>query len=165
MPVKSRLSRPRLATSPRLTETRKSTIHGLGLFACSNYLPNARVIEYVGVEIDKQESSRRCQAGNDCIFHLDGQRDIDGNVEWNPARFINHSCAPNCEAELIDGRIWIIAKRLIRAGEEITFNYGYDLDDYQDYPCRCGSPAPLGYMVASELSDYLRIKLQTSTPY
>ena len=63
---------------------------------------------------------------------------------------LNHSCAPNCEAELLDDRIWIIARRDIQPGEEITFNYGYDLENYRDYPCCCGSPHCVGYIVAEE---------------
>ena len=77
-------------------------------------------------------------------------------MESNPARFLNHSCAPNCEAELDDGRIWIVAKRDIKAGEELTFNYGYDLEDYRDHPCRCGVPECAGHIVVEEFFDHVR---------
>ena len=73
-----------------------------------------------------------------------------------PARFLNHSCAPDCEAELENGRIWIVAKRDIKAGEELTFNYGYDLDDYRNHPCRCGAPDCAGHIVAEEFFDHVR---------
>ena len=57
------------------------------------------VLEYVGEKISKSESLRRCEENNEYIFTLNEQEDLDGNVEWNPARFINHSCVPNCDAE------------------------------------------------------------------
>src|SRR6185436_12484213 len=78
--------------------------------------------------------------GNSLYAIGDSRHDLDGEVAWNPARWLNHSCAPNCDAEWIEGRIWIVARRAIRAGEELTFNYGYDLEDYREHPCRCGSP-------------------------
>ena len=112
-------------------------------------------MEYVGERISKTESLRRCEQNNEYIFALNEEQDLDGNVAWNPARFLNHSCAPNCEAELEDGRIWIVATRDLRAGEEITFNYGYDLVDYREYPCRCGSPHCVGYIVAEEFFEHV----------
>jgi hypothetical protein len=93
---------------------------------------------------------------NEYIFALDGQFDLDGNAAQNPARFLNHSCAPNCEAELDAGHIWIVALRNIKAGEELTFNYGYDLDDYRDHPCRCGAPDCVGFIVAGEFFEHMR---------
>jgi SET domain-containing protein len=94
---------------------------------------------------------------NNYIFRLDEENDIDGKVSWNPARLINHSCEPNCDAELDDrDRIWIVSRRLIRRGEELTFNYGYDLTDFMNYPCRCGAATCVGYMVAEELFPTVR---------
>lgn len=116
-----------------------------------------RVIEYVGEKIDKQESVRRCAANNQYIFALNDWEDLDGNVDWNPARFLNHSCTPNCEVEWDGRRLWIVAKRDIQAGEEITFNYGYDLVDYREYPCRCGSAECVGYIVAEAFFEMIRV--------
>ena len=137
---------------------RPSPIHGTGGFANRDLARGTRVLEYLGQKITKAESLRRCEAGNWFIFALDDEFDLDGNVEENPARFLNHSCAPNCEAECCAGRIWITARRDIQAGEEITFNYGYTLDEYREHPCRCGSPACAGYMVAEEFFDHVRKK-------
>jgi len=128
-----------------------SPIHGTGAFALVDFAARTRLIEYVGEKISKAESLARCQQHNNYIFYLNEEFDLDGNVEWNPARFINHSCAPNCDAEFCDGGIWIVANRLIRAGEELTFDYGYDLEDYRDYPCHCGAPQCRGYVVAETL--------------
>jgi len=133
-----------------------SPIHGWGAFARKFVPRGTHVIEYVGDRIDKQESLRRCEQNNECIFALDNQYDLDGNVEWNPARLINHSCTPNCEAENEAGHIWIIAARDLHPDEEVTFNYGYDLTDYKEHPCRCGSAECAGYIVADEFLDHVR---------
>ncbi len=138
-----------------------SRIHGLGGFAKTPITNGTRIIEYVGEPISKSESLRRCEQNNEYIFTLSDEEDLDGNVAWNPARFLNHSCAPNCEASLEEGYIWIIANRDIQAGEEITFNYGYDLVDYRDYPCRCGSPDCVGYIVAEEFFPHVRTRAGT----
>ena len=135
---------------------RPSAIHGVGGFAKADIAAGTRVIEYVGETITKTESLRRCESANEYIFSLDDESDLDGNVPWNPARFLNHSCDPNCEAEPDGGRVWIVARRGIRAGEEITFNYGYDLQDYREHPCRCGAADCIGYIVAEELFAHVR---------
>ena len=135
-----------------------SPIHGTGGFARRDIPAGTPIIEYVGERIDKAEAQLRCEADNRYIFYIDETWDIDGDVAWNPARFINHSCTPNCEAELDEevGRIWINALRDIKAGEELSFNYGYDLEDYLDHPCRCGTTECVGYIVAEEHFAHVR---------
>jgi SET domain-containing protein len=133
-----------------------SPIHGLGGFAKRDIPSGVRIIEYLGEKISKQESLRRCEQNNEFIFTLDEIADLDGNVTWNPARLLNHSCAPNCDAEFQDGQIWIVARRNICAGEEITFNYGFDLVDYREYPCNCRAPGCVGFIVAEEFFDQVR---------
>ena len=103
-------------------EFRPSTIHGTGAFARTNIVAGTRLIEYVGERITKNESRRRCALNNEYIFALNEQWDLDGSGASNLARFINHSCAPNCESESYRGGVWITAKRNIRAGEEVTFH-------------------------------------------
>jgi SET domain-containing protein len=132
-----------------------SAIHGVGAFAKVHIPPRIRVIEYLGERIAKAESLRRCEQNNEYIFALNELEDLDGNQDYNPARFINHSCAPNCDAELEDGRIWIISRKLINAGQEITFNYSFDLEDYRDHPCHCGAVGCVGYIVAEEFFDHV----------
>lgn len=134
---------------------KRSPIHGTGGFARVNIKAGTQVIEYVGERITKAQSLEKCQANNSFIFAIDDAHDLDGNVEWNPARFVNHSCAANCEAQLVDGRIWIVAVREIRIGEEITFNYGYDLEDYREHQCVCGAANCAGYIVAEEFFAHL----------
>ncbi|SRR5258708_6655852 len=133
-----------------------SLIHGTGGFSTRTIPKGARVIEYVGRRISKKESLQFCEENNEYIFSLNEDQNLDGNVPWNPARFINHSCAPNCDAELVAGCIWIIANRDIMSGEEITFNYNFDLEDYREHPCCCGSPNCAGYIVAEEFFEHVR---------
>jgi hypothetical protein len=135
---------------------RPSLIHGQGAFAQRPIAAGTRVIEYIGEKIDKRESILRCEQNNAYIFYLDEDFDLDGNVSWNPARLINHSCSPNCDAELDEGRIWIIAQRDIAAGEELTFNYGYSLDEFREHPCRCGASECIGYILAEEYHASIR---------
>jgi uncharacterized protein len=135
-----------------------SPIHGLGGFARADLPQGLLVIEYVGKRLSREETIEGCRQGNEYIFRLDEDTGLDGNVDWNPARFLNHSCAPNCEAELIDGKIWIVALRDIRCDEEITFDYGYDLEDYRQHPCHCGSPECVGCIVSAELREAVRGK-------
>jgi len=135
---------------------RPSRIHGMGGFARTDVRAGETVIEYVGERITKEESVRRCARNNPFIFALDEIHDLDGNVPANPARFLNHSCRPNCEAIEDDGRIWIMAMRPIEAGEELTFNYGYSLEEYDEHPCHCGSGDCVGFVVAEEFHEIIR---------
>lgn len=135
---------------------RPSGIHGMGGFARKPIPSGTRMLEYVGERISKAESLKRCEANNPYIFTLDEEWDLDGDVKWNPARFLNHCCEPNCDAEQDEGRIWIVSRRDIAEGEEITFNYGYDLEDYKEYPCNCGAANCVGYMVAEEFFPSIR---------
>ena len=139
-----------------LWEVKPSGIHGNGVFARTGVPAGMRVLEYIGERISKEESLRRRKGGNFFVFIVTDQFDIDGAVNWNPARFINHSCAPNCEARMEEGRIWVYALRDLKEGEELTFNYGYDLQDYEDHPCCCGALECVGYMVAAEYFDEVR---------
>jgi hypothetical protein len=133
-----------------------STIHGIGGFARVDMRRGRRIIEYVGVKISKAQGQVELNKQNVYIFTLDEDYDVDGSVAWNAARFLNHSCAPNCEATIGRGRIWIAALRPIKAGEELTYNYSYDLEGYADRPCHCGAPTCVGYMVAEACFDTLR---------
>lgn len=133
-----------------------SGIHGVGGFARADIPAGTRIPEYQGEKISKRESLARCERHNKYIFALDDEQDLDGNVSWNPARFLNHSCAPNCESVLEKGRIWVMSIRKITAGEELTFNYGYDLEDYREHPCCCGAPGCVGYIVAEEFFEHVR---------
>lgn len=117
------------------------------------------MIEYVGKLVpvkdsddlgDKQlKRAAKSGGGSVYLFTLNKKFDIDGNVPWNKARLINHSCDPNCEVYIIKGRIWVHAKRKIAAGEELTYDYGFNMDSWQDHICRCGTSKCLGYIVSA----------------
>jgi SET domain-containing protein len=141
-----------------LLEFRPSSIHGMGAFAGSDLPAGVPLVEYLGERIDKAESQARCERGESFIFHLDDLWDLDGNVAQNSARWLNHSCAPNCDAECIDGRIWILSNRPIARGEELTFNYGYDLENYREHPCCCGDRNCVGFIVDPAFFPILREK-------
>lgn len=137
-------------------EVRPSGIEGRGAFATRAIVSGEVVVEYVGERLRKADSQIRQDAGNPFIFIVDDETDIDGDVPYNPARFLNHSCDPNCDAYLDEGRIWITARRDIAVGDELTFNYGYDFSEYQDYPCRCGTANCVGFIVAEEFFPEVR---------
>jgi SET domain-containing protein len=132
-----------------------SPIEGRGAFALRRFEAGDRIVQYDGERISKTESLRRCEGGNCFIFALDAEWDLDGDQPDNPARFVNHSCDPNCEARLDKGAIWLIARRNIRPGEELTFDYGYDLTEYRQHRCHCGGPGCCGFIVAEHLRDQL----------
>lgn len=134
-----------------------SGIHGHGVHARVAIPDGTRVIEYTGQRITKAEARRRetqrltrqARGGDDCvyIFELNKTHDLDGRKSTNIARLLNHSCAPNCRTENIRGHIWIIARRDIVAGEELTFDYGYGYKEWRLHPCRCGKPQCVGFIV------------------
>ena len=141
-------------------EARESMIHGSGVYATQAISAEARIIEYVGERICKEESERRAWAQMDhaevtgdaavYIFTLSKKWDIDGNVPWNTARLLNHSCDPNCQTWIEGKRIFIYALRDIEEGEELTFDYGFDIECYDDHPCRCGAENCVGYIVSRD---------------
>lgn len=147
----------RKTTSPYIIN-KKSRIHSTGIFARKNIPKGTRVIEYVGEKVTKAESDRRAdipleknkkneEHGAVYIFVLNKRYDIDGNASYNTARFINHSCEPNCETEIIRGHIWVIAIRDIQKGEELVYNYNYEIEDYEDHECECGTKRCVGYIL------------------
>jgi uncharacterized protein len=115
----------------------KSRIAGHGLFTLQDIHKDTRIMPYVGERIGKKESVQRLTQGNAYIFTFSDQYDIDGQVLGNAARYINHSCAPNCEVDLTRRNIWIVAIRDILAGEELSYNYGYGINRYGEFPCHC----------------------------
>jgi uncharacterized protein len=134
-----------------------SAIHGRGVYARRPIPRDTRIIEYGGERITKAESKRReklrlqrqKRGGDGCvyIFELNAKYDLDGRTRGNVARLINHSCKPNCRAETIRGRIWIIANTDIAEGDELTFDYGYGYSEWRLHPCRCGAKNCAGFIV------------------
>jgi uncharacterized protein len=139
-----------------LVSFRKSQMQGTGGFAKVDIRRGERIVEYDGPRISQEEAQTLIDRGNVYIFTLNDEVAINGWVRWNMARFINHSCEPNCESRIVRDRVWLYALRSIRAGEALTYNYGYALDDADARPCRCGTASCVGYMVAERHFDTLR---------
>jgi len=153
-------------TSPYIV-IKKSGIHNKGVFARLDIRKGTRVIEYAGEKITTKEGDKRSDIHADkhkknqangavYIFELNKKYDIDGSVWWNTAKFINHSCDPNCETDIIKGKIWIIAIKDIKKGQEISYDYAYDLEDWHEHPCRCGATNCPGYIANEDFRPKLR---------
>jgi len=138
---------------------RHSTIHGNGVFATRKIPAGEFIIEYKGERITQREADKRAGADPDNPFHtfffsLESGKLIDGGVNGNEARWINHSCEPNCEAREEGGQIFIHALRDIRRGEELNYDYGLIIEDRHTpavkraYACLCGAAHCRGTMLA-----------------
>lgn len=139
---------------------RASGIHGNGVFASRKIPAGQRIVEYRGERIDWETALQRAEEkdgplGHTFLFSLADGRVIDGGRRGNAARYINHSCEPNCEAmEHEDGRVYIYALRDIRRGEELSYNYALIYDGRHTaaikraFACRCGAPGCSGIMLA-----------------
>ena len=151
----------RPADAPRgpRTEVRESPVHGKGVFARRAIASGTRVLEYRGQRISWKEALRRHphdpqQPNHTFYFSLEQGGVIDANVDGNSARWINHSCEPNCEAREVDGRVFIHALRDLQAGEELFYDYHLSLDERhtprlkREYACHCGAAACRGTMLA-----------------
>jgi len=140
-------------------EVRRSAIHGRGVFAVDTIPRGERIIEYKGQRVTWDEAMKRPDSDPDdpahtFLFELDDGRVIDARVRGNAARWINHSCAPNCVTfEDDDGRVFIEAKRTIKPGEELSYDYRLIVDgrmskrERESYACRCGKRACRGSML------------------
>ena len=139
-------------------ELRRSPIHGLGGFARRDIPKGTRIIEYAGEKISNGEADRRyddetMKRHHTFLFVLNSRTCVDAAFEGNEARFLNHSCAPNCEAVIERGHIWIDALTDIPAGAELLYDYQYEddpnytQDDLRFYACHCGAPNCRGTIV------------------
>ncbi len=145
--------------TPLPFEIRPSAIQGHGAFALRRLRKGQRLAEYEGEHITQVEADRRyAEAGmrrhHTFLFNLEEDEVIDGKRAGNDSRFINHSCEPNCEAWIDDGRIFIHALKNIQAGTELTYDYQYErtdahtAEDEAFYACRCGTPSCRGTILA-----------------
>jgi hypothetical protein len=149
--------RPRKAGRRRLYSIRRSPIHGRGGFALRRIPKGTRIDEYRGERISDEEATRRYEATMDYpftyLFEVENGTVIDALAGGNSARFINHSCSPNCESVEDEGRIFIEAIRDIAPGEELTYDYRLETEErktrrlQQLFACNCGSPRCRGTML------------------
>jgi len=147
------------AAGGRRIQVRRSGVHGKGVFALQPIAKGEMVIEYKGEVINWKEALRRhphdpSDPNHTFYFHIDERNVIDAKVGGNAARWINHACEPNCEADEIDGRVFIKALRTIKPGEELFYDYGLIIDDRytpklkKQFACHCGSKKCRGTMLA-----------------
>jgi SET domain-containing protein len=154
-----------MSTRPKSIVVRRSSIHGNGVFAARDLPAGQELIEYRGIRLTHTEADDLYAGGADSghtfLFTLNDHYVIDGSAGGNAARWINHSCAPNCQGFVIENtdgdpekdRIVIEAMRPIRAGEELTYDYGISLEERHTpklkriWACRCGTPVCSGTLL------------------
>lgn len=152
-------SAPAAARSGPRLQTRQSGVHGKGVFALRDLRAGEVLIEYTGERIDWQTALDRHphdpkDPNHTFYFSLEDGRCIDAKYGGNASRWINHSCAPNCESDEQGGRVHILASRDIAAGEELFYDYGLTIEERYTpklkalYPCWCGAPKCRGTILA-----------------
>ena len=157
------------ARAGRRIQTRRSGVHGKGVYAVADLAEGETLIEYVGEIINWEEALRRHphdpqQPNHTFYFHIDEEHVIDANVGGKSSRWINHSCKPNCEAEVDDGRVFIRARKNIEAGKELFYDYGLVIDEphtpelLKQYPCWCGAKKCRGTLLAPPTKDKAKEK-------
>jgi len=159
----ARAAAPQAADAP-LYRVRSSGIHGKGVYATQRIRKGTRIVEYLGDRITHEEADDRYEAkgqddGHTFLFVVSDRIVIDAGVGGNDARFINHSCAPNCDTVIENDRVFIEAVRTIEPGEELGYEYGLtwestdDPEELKNYACRCGAPSCRGTMLDEEPLD------------
>ena len=157
--TKSNGREPVRAGNGKRIQVRRSGVHGKGVYALQRLDKGEQIIEYVGERITWAKAQRRHPSNPDdpnhtFFFHIDDKNVIDAGVGGNAARWINHSCNPNCEADEEEGRVFIKSLRNIKAGEELNYDYGLIIDEpytkklKAEYPCWCGSRHCRGTLLA-----------------
>ena len=149
--MRNRIRRSNIPLKDTLV-VKKSKIHDQGVYAKRDIAEGEHIIRYLGKRLtSKQANVKTC----DDTYHyqISKRYTIDGK---NDARYINHSCDPSCESDVIRGVIWIIAIRKIKAGEELTYNYGFNAKESQDYPCRCAARNCIGYIADDVYWDKIK---------
>ena len=157
-----RRKQPKVVTAipsrPDMVRVRRSRVHGRGMFALRRIRKGTRIIEYFGDRVSHREADLRYEHkgitdNHTFLFIVDRGVVIDGGHNGNEARFINHSCDPNCESVIEDRRVFIEAIRTIRPGDELTYDYqiGRDREDPPNvdeiFACRCGAVSCRGSML------------------
>lgn len=147
------------SANPRRTQVRRSGVHGKGVYAVVPVAAGESLLEYLGEIISWDEALLRhphdpSDPQHTFYFHIDDSRVIDAGVGGNSARWINHSCEPNCEAQQEGQRVFIRALRDIQPGEELFYDYGLVIDERLTpqlkalYPCWCGHTQCRGTLLA-----------------
>ena len=153
----------------KLYKVKKSNIdrNGQGLYAIKDIKEGTRIIDYIGKIITKKKTEE-CEKFDNSkpiyLFNLNTRYDLDGDVSWNTARLINHSCLNNCDYEGKGLKLWVTTIRNIKKGEELTCDYGFSYDpDYKQFPCKCGSKNCVGYIVRGGSRWRINKKIQMAS--
>ena len=150
----------KLAANRRI-QTRRSGVHGKGVYAVVDLAEGELVMEYTGELITWNEALKRhphdpSDPTHTFYFHIDDRHVIDAKFGGNSSRWINHSCEPNCEAAVDGRRVFIRTLRPIAAGEELFYDYGLVIDEpytaklKAQYPCWCGAAQCRGTLLAKK---------------
>ena len=143
----------------RRISVRYSNIHGKGVFAATFIPKGTRIVEYKGARMSEDEADAKYgddESPHTFLFLLDDQIVIDANHNGNSARWINHSCDPNCETNEENGRMFIDVIRDIQSGEELTYDYNLIVEERYTpalkrfYACGCGTRKCRGTILASK---------------
>ena len=158
-------SNPARRRAGRSFVVRRSGIHGRGAFATRHIPAGTRLVEYAGERLTPAEADARypdpipgsgTPPHHTFLFAIDDDVVIDAAVRGNAARWINHSCDPNCDAVIEDGRIWIETIRDVAPGEELAYDYAYVLEERHTpaakrrFPCHCGAATCRGTILAKK---------------
>jgi len=147
------------AAGGRRIQVRRSGVHGKGVFALKPLAKGETVIEYTGELISWREALRRhphdpADPNHTFYFHIDDSRVIDAKHGGNAARWINHACSPNCEADEEAGRVFVKTLRKVAPGEELFYDYRLTIDERytpalkKQYACHCGTRGCRGTLLA-----------------
>ena len=148
-----------IPNASRRIQTRRSGVHGKGVFAVQAIAAGETILEYAGEIITWAQAQKRHphdpeNPNHTFYFHIDEQHVIDALHGGNSSRWINHACNPNCETEEQGGRIFIKALRNIQVGEELNYDYGLIIEARYtpklkaEYPCWCGAKNCRGTLLA-----------------
>ncbi len=149
-------------------EVRMSGIHNNGGFAARDISKGELVIEYTGEIISKEEGNRRCKLiieeakknrASPVTYIVELEKfDIDGKVNHNTARYINHSCNPNCKLQITADKALIVAIKDIKKGDELSYNYQFDMEEFELFPCNCGAENCVKFMIDEKYWDMLMVQ-------
>lgn len=133
----------------KFVQIKASRVHAKGLYAKCAIAEDTPIIEYIGDKVTRKQAENSV-SGSGCIywFELNQRYLIDGDVDENIAKYINHACDPNCYIDIIKHRIWVYALRDIKKGEELSYDYGFERTGWHERPCRCRSEPCFGFIVA-----------------
>jgi hypothetical protein len=146
--------------SNAILEVRKSAVHGTGVYAKRPIAKGRRIIEYTGRIVPWKKASEQADGPHTFLFGLTNGRDvIDPDVDGNEARWINHSCDPNCEAIEEGNRVFIYALKAVKQGDELFYDYGLEVDQprtlelEEEYRCFCGTARCRGTLLGKKKAN------------